>query len=181
MQQIQKLQAILVNRGNLTSKDRITLQAMEYKAEKLVADGARSDALIEETYKKTQLIHGDFQMGNIICDPDTGGIVGLIDMESFHYAPRVWDLGRACAYIFQCRLPETREFLRGYHRMYPLTEEEKVTWVPVMEDYLIKSLWTCHEYVMNKTSSVDTYGTVAAYRAIQANRDEFLMMLQRNI
>lgn len=36
-----------------------------------------------------QLIHGDMNVGSILVDPATSGVVGIVDFDHVHYAPRI--------------------------------------------------------------------------------------------
>jgi Ser/Thr protein kinase RdoA (MazF antagonist) len=75
-----------------------------------------------------QVIHNDLNPGNVLFrEDDHDEIAGIIDFGDMMRSPLVIDVAVACAYL--CRrddgsLADMLEFLRGYNRVTPLTQEE---------------------------------------------------------
>lgn len=159
-----------------TKKDMLTLQALEYKLRELTTP-SYPYLLAREMYHSPHLVHGDFNRGNIILGSEERMIVGLVDLESFQMAPRIWDVGRACAYMFNCGLAEMRAFLTGYNRVIRLTREERSQFCTLLMDYLITTMWVYDEYIERGNLSVDTCGAVEAYKRLKSNQCDLALCL----
>ena len=75
-----------------------------------------------------QVIHNDLNPGNVLFDTrDDREVAGIIDFGDMIRSPLVVDVAVACAYL--CRrddesLADLLAFLRGYHAVTPLTDDE---------------------------------------------------------
>ena len=76
---------------------------------------------------RSQVIHGDANPGNVIIDPSSHRVSGFIDFGDMVWAPLVFDVAIAAAYL---RAPETdalqliAPFVAAYHAANPLSEAE---------------------------------------------------------
>lgn len=76
---------------------------------------------------RAQIIHNDLNPGNIVFDGDRNRITGIIDFGDMIHSPLVVDVAVASAYLCKnddAPFANVFEFVRGYHAMTPLREEE---------------------------------------------------------
>lgn len=92
-----------------------------------------------------QLIHGDYTPANILCGSQKPHPLTFIDFDAVHWAPRFWDLARACAYLFKCRPEETVRFVQSYQATYPLRDVKISTVARLAQDYVLCSTWEIDE------------------------------------
>ena len=91
-------------------------------------DRFASEVLPRLAALRWQVIHNDLNPGNVLfSEDDHDDIAGIIDFGDMMRSPLVVDVAVACAYL--CRrddesLADLLEFLRGYHAVTPLTEDE---------------------------------------------------------
>ena len=74
-----------------------------------------------------QLIHNDLNPHNMVVDPASGDVCGIIDFGDMVRAPLVQDLATACAYHIPAEghpLAAALEVVRAYHAVCPLLPEE---------------------------------------------------------
>ncbi len=74
-----------------------------------------------------QLIHNDLNPHNLVVDPASGAVCGIIDFGDMVRAPLVQDLATACAYHIPADghpLSAALEMVRAYHAVCPLLPEE---------------------------------------------------------
>ncbi len=74
-----------------------------------------------------QLIHNDLNPHNMVVDPASGAVSGIIDFGDMVRAPLVQDLATACAYHIPAHghpLAAALEMVRAYHAVCPLLPAE---------------------------------------------------------
>ena len=74
-----------------------------------------------------QMIHNDLNPHNMVLDPASGAVCGIIDFGDMVRAPLVQDLATACAYHIPADghpLAAALEMVRAYHAVCPLLPEE---------------------------------------------------------
>jgi Ser/Thr protein kinase RdoA (MazF antagonist) len=164
---LEKLRNVLLERG-APEDDKLFVTVTEKMR---LLEAAAAPVCVAEAYRESRLIVGDFQADNIVIDGDGG--LGLIDLESFHFAPRIWDIAKASVFSFGKSPELIGEFLAGYHATLPLRESEVDVFVPLMLDYLLNSTWDFEEYILNNNARVDMTRTFSAY-SLLASRAEIL-------
>jgi ethanolamine-phosphate phospho-lyase len=89
-------------------------------------DRFRHDLLPMQHSLRHQLIHSDLNDDNILVDGHR--VTGIIDFGDSTYAPLIYEVAIALAYLMLGRensyLEAGSAFLRGYHQVYPLREKE---------------------------------------------------------
>lgn len=173
---IDELLELLASKDEMDATDLLIKGDLEYKRAELVRRGGPPDAVIA-LYERGRLLHGDFHAGNILYDVTGSRFAGLIDLESFHHGPRVWDIAKACMFTFGARAEHCVEFVSGYHQANPLTPEEIDAFYPLSVDYMLKSNWGYEEYLIKHNPHIkitDTLTVECAKRLIadQASYDD---------
>ncbi len=79
-------------------------------------------------------VHGDINFRNVILDPTTDGVVGILDFERVRYRPFADDLADRLRQFIRvtvtdgrfslCMLPEAADFMRSYEAIRPLQPKE---------------------------------------------------------
>ncbi len=129
---------------------RSIISAMQRKIDSLEGLATDAEGVVKDVFNICrQVVHGDFQPRNILYDAGSDRIA-LIDLESMQIAPRVWDVVRACSYLFESRLELSLPFVRGYHSANPLTEVELNAMVSVWLDYLLKSQFEFRSFLSGR-------------------------------
>ena len=89
-------------------------------------DRFQQDILPIQHTLRHQLIHSDLNDDNILVDREQ--VTGIIDFGDITYAPLIYEVAIALAYLMLARedshLEAAAAFLRGYHQAYPLREKE---------------------------------------------------------
>jgi len=80
----------------------------------------------------TGVIHGDFNDANILLDDGNLNVVGVIDFGDSTFSWRIVDLSVGMAYAMLSAFEKTKHslaaaaaMLRGFHSVYPVTNEER--------------------------------------------------------
>ncbi len=154
---LSKIQDGLLGRG-ISEKDKLLVTVKEKMR---LLETTDTPACVAAAYRQNQLILGDFQVHNIILNEQ--GKPGVIDLESFHLAPRIWDIAKACVFSFGKSPELIGSFLASYHATSPLRESELEAFVPLVLDYLLSSTWEWEEFFYNGNTRVDLTHTFETY------------------
>ena len=74
-----------------------------------------------------QLIHNDLNPHNVLVDPASGEIIGILDFGDLVCAPRIYDVAVAASYFMpsgEAPLSHVADYLRAYHSESPLSDQE---------------------------------------------------------
>ena len=111
---------------------------------------------------RRSVIHGDANDYNVLVDPDSMTVSGLIDFGDMVYSYTVGDLAIALAYVLLGR-GDPRDVIAGYKSEFGLLEEEREALRPLVRLRLAMSV------------------CIAAYQQRQQPENEYLGISQRAI
>lgn len=168
---VDALLAEVRSRHPLTESDQRAWHSLEYKRRMLDASGDADN--VAALYETPQLVHGDFQIGNMLFTAPKGRNLGLIDLESFQYAPRTLDIAKAALFTFPGDVARIVGFLAGYHRVNPLHPAERAAFLPLALHYLLRSTWTEEEHLLHGNTLATIGNTTAFHRQLTAQTEEF--------
>lgn len=161
---IKRLITIVDSKTESSEYDLAVYDDLKYKKAVLESMGEKP-APLAPLYEDCQLVHGDFNWGNLLY---TSGrqFAGLIDLDTFHYAPRIWDIVKACMFTFKANSDYCIQFLLGYQRVNPLKSTEIDAFHPLAMDYVIKNIWGYQEYLMKGNLHTILNDTVQCYELL---------------
>ncbi len=107
-------------------------------AEKRTAEQAIELAqaeLLPRAHELKQLVHGDFNLGNVLYDPQSDQ-VGLIDFERAHTGFGLLDIAKGAWRILNNNPEAIEEFLLAYYGRLPTAEERRSFVLAQLYEYL---------------------------------------------
>ncbi|MEN6355924.1 MAG: phosphotransferase [Armatimonadota bacterium] len=168
---IKRLIAIVDSKAERNECDQAVYNDLKHKYAVLASREENSD-LLAPLYEECQLVHGDFNWGNIIYTSD-GQFAGLIDLDTFHYAPRIWDIVKACMFTFKANSDYCIRFLSGYHQVNPLHSTEIDAFHSLALNYMLKNIWVYQEYLVNGNPHTGLNDTVQSYELLVKDELEY--------
>lgn len=160
---IKRLITVVDSKAEISEYDQTVYEDLKYKY--AVLESMEKPDSLASLYEEHQLVHGDFNWGNILYTFD-GRFAGLIDLDTFHYAPRIWDIVKACMFTFKANSDYCIRFLSGYHRVNPLSSTEIDAFYPLAMDYVLKNIWGYKEYLINGNLHTTLNDTVQCYELL---------------
>lgn len=104
-----------------------------------------------------QVIHNDLNPGNVLVEPTSGRLSGVIDFGDIVYSPLVVDVAVACAYLLkqgEDPLVDVCAFIESYSDVRPLTEEETGVLFDLIQTRLAMTImiarWRAARYPENR-------------------------------
>ncbi|WP_198045876.1 phosphotransferase [Novosphingobium aquimarinum] len=107
---------------------------------------------------RSQVIHNDYNLGNVLVDPDRPDeVAAIIDFGDVVRGPLVGELATAAAYQLTDAadpLASAAEMIAGYHGVIPLLEEERAILLDLVKARLLITVlitgWRAERYPENR-------------------------------
>ncbi|MCE5324201.1 phosphotransferase [bacterium] len=168
---IKRLIAVVDAKNEKSKYDQAVHNDLKYKYAVLVSRKESSD-LLAPLYAECQLVHGDLNWGNIVYTSD-GQFAGLIDLDTFRYAPRMCDIVKTCMLTFNANSSYCIQFLSGYHQINPLHPTEIDAFYSLATNYMLKNIWGYREYLVNGNLHTCLNDTVQNYKLLVKDEPEY--------
>jgi len=131
---------------------------------------------------RAQVIHNDFNLGNVLVNPDqTDEVAGIIDFGDAVHAPLVGEIATAAAYQLADGadpLLSAAEMIGAYHEVLPLTKAERAVLLDLVAARLVITVliteWRAGRYPENRQYIMRNNGLAWAglEHIAQLSRDE---------
>ncbi|MDX1518098.1 MAG: phosphotransferase, partial [Woeseiaceae bacterium] len=104
-----------------------------------------------------QIIHNDLNPGNVLVEPGSGRLAGIIDFGDIVRSPLVVDVAVACAYLLRDgddTLADIRAFVAAYSAVRPLADDETAILFDLVRTRLAMTIliarWRAARYPENR-------------------------------
>lgn len=173
LRDIEQLMKFLDSKVRKNKYDKAAYSELKHKHALLSNREEQNNEILRRLYdEECQLVHGDFNWGNILYTSN-GKFAGLIDLDTFHYAPRIWDVVKACMFTFAANSNYCIRFLSSYHHVNPLTTMEINAFHPLAIDYMLKNIWGYKEYLLNGNPNIALHNTVFCFNRLISDEHHY--------